>query len=575
MKKMLRELLSFKKEVFLLAVSVIVASASNLTLPMLLSKVINFAIPARDMNAVFRFGGIMLFFILTAAASGIVTGYFSSIISVGIGRNLRSRVFQKVQYFSQTEFDRFSTSSLITRTNNDVVQIQNFLNMFLRISLLAPILAIGGIVLAFQKNASMSLILLVSMPVMVFGVVAIGKKAIPLSKEMQRELDRINLVIREKLTGVRVARTFGMEEFEEKRFEEVNTAFMNVAIRMNTVAALMMPLLNLVLFGTTVTLLAYGGFQITRGNLLRIGDIIAVIQYVSQIMLSVILMSVLFVLYPRAAVSSQRIDEVLMREPEIRSGEKTTSELHATVEFKNVTFSFPHADIPALKNISFRTAPGEVTAIIGSTGSGKSTLVQLIPRFYDIDSGEILINGIPIREWDLPSLRRRIGYVPQKAYLFQGTVADNVGYGLTNSDKAAMEHALQISRSQDFVSEREGGLSAEVSQGGANFSGGQRQRLSIARAVARQPEIYIFDDSFSALDFKTDAALRKALFAETGDATVLIVAQRVGTIRNADRILVLEHGNCVGEGTHEELMKNCEVYREIVYSQLSKEEAEQ
>lgn len=313
MKKMLRELLSFKKEVFLLAVSVIVASASNLTLPMLLSKVINFAIPARDMNAVFRFGGIMLFFILTAAVSGIVTGYFSSIISVGIGKNLRSRVFQKVQYFSQTEFDRFSTSSLITRTNNDVVQIQNFLNMFLQISLLAPILAIGGIVLAFQKNASMSFILLVSMPVMVFGVVAIGKKAIPLSKEMQRELDRINLVIREKLTGVRVARTFGMEEFEEERFDEVNSAFMNAAIRMNTVAALMMPLLNLVLFGTTVTLLAYGGFQITRGNLLRIGDIIAVIQYVSQIMLSVILMSVLFVIYPRAAVSSQRIDEVLMR----------------------------------------------------------------------------------------------------------------------------------------------------------------------------------------------------------------------------------------------------------------------
>lgn len=575
MKKMLRELLSFKKEVFLLAVSVIVASASNLTLPMLLSKVINFAIPARDMNTVFRFGGIMLFFILTAAVSGIVTGYFSSIISVGIGKNLRSRVFQKVQYFSQTEFDRFSTSSLITRTNNDVVQIQNFLNMFLQISLLAPILAIGGIVLAFQKNASMSFILLVSMPVMVFGVVAIGKKAIPLSKEMQRELDRINLVIREKLTGVRVARTFGMEEFEEERFDEVNSAFMNAAIQMNTVAALMMPLLNLVLFGTTVTLLAYGGFQITRGNLLRIGDIIAVIQYVSQIMLSVILMSVLFVIYPRAAVSSQRIDEVLMREPEIRSGKKTTSELHATVEFKNVTFSFPHADIPALKNISFRTAPGEVTAIIGSTGSGKSTLVQLIPRFYDADSGEILINGIPIREWDLPSLRRRIGYVPQKAYLFQGTVAENVGYGLTNSDKAAMEHALQISRSHNFVSEREGGLSAEVSQGGANFSGGQRQRLSIARAVARQPEIYIFDDSFSALDFKTDAALRKALFAETGDATVLIVAQRVGTIRNADRILVLEHGNCVGEGTHEELMKNCAVYREIVYSQLSKEEAEQ
>lgn len=574
MKKMLREFLPFKREALLLALTVIVASVANLALPMFLSKVINSAIPARDMGAVLRCGGTMFFFILTAAASSIATGYFASIVSVGVGKNLRSRVFQKVQYFSQSEFDHFSTSSLITRTNNDVVQIQNFLNMFLRITLLAPILAIGGIVLAFQKNASMSLILLISMPIMVFAVLTIGKKAVPLSKKMQRELDRINLVIREKLTGVRVARTFGMEEFEEERFEKVNRTFMETAIQMNTVTALMMPALNLVLYGTTLALLSFGGFQIAQGSNLLIGDVIAVIQYVSQIMLSVILMSVLFVIYPRAAVSSQRIDEVLTREPKIRSGSQTKSKLPATVEFKDVTFSFPHADIPALKNISFRSAPGEVTAIIGSTGSGKSTLVQLIPRFYDVESGEILINGIPIKEWNLSALRRLIGYVPQKTFLFQGTIADNVGYGLSAPEEETMKHALQIAQAYDFVSEREDGMSAEVSQGGVNLSGGQRQRLSIARAAARKPEIYIFDDSFSALDFKTDAALRKALFAETGNATVLIVAQRVGTVRNADRILVLEHGSCVGEGTHEELMKICEVYREIVYSQLDREEVE-
>lgn len=572
MKKLLRELLPFKREVTLLAVTVVVASGANLALPMFLSRVINTAIPAGDMGAVLQCGGIMLFFVLTAAASSIGTGYFASRASVGAGRNLRSRVFRKIQFFSRSEFDQFSTSSLITRTNNDVVQVQNFLNMFLRITLMAPILAIGGIVLAFQKNAMMSLILLISMPVMIVAVVAIGKKAVPLSKKMQKELDRINLVIREKLTGVRVARTFGMEDFEEARFEEVNRSFMETAIRMNTVTALMMPALNFVLYGTTIALLMMGGVQIASGNDLLIGDVIAVIQYVSQIMLSVILMSVLFVIYPRTIVSFDRIDEVLNREPKIRSGEKKASDLRATVEFKNVSFSFPHADLPALKNISFRSRPGEVTAIIGSTGSGKSTLIQMIPRFYDAASGEVLVNGINVKDWELSSLREKIGYVPQKAFLFQGTIEENVGYGMKSAKSEEMEHALKIAQSYDFVSEREGGMGAEVEQGGANLSGGQRQRLSIARAIARRPEIYLFDDSFSALDFKTDAALRKALFQETKDATVLLVAQRVGTVRNADRILVLEYGACVGEGTHEELMKSCEVYREIVYSQLSKEE---
>jgi len=575
MKKMFKRLLHFKRAIFLLLVTVIGSVAANLALPMYLSSVINTAIPNSDMGAVVSIGGTMLLFVLLGIGCSIATGLLSSLVSVGLGRNLRSDVFRKVQYFSQTEFDRFSTASLITRTGNDVTQVQTFINMLLRVCLMAPIMCIGGIVLALAKSPMMSAILLISMPIMIVVVLLIARVATPLSQKMQGKLDEINLVTREKLTGIRVARAFGTEDYEEERFDRVNTDFMKNAIKMNTAMGVMMPGLSLVLYATMVALLAFGGYQIIHLSSIPIGDVIAIIQYVMQIMMSVMMLSMIFVMYPRAAVSADRINEVLDTEAVIKNSESavTATDRKGYVSFSNVTFAFPGASTPALKNISFDSAPGEVTAIIGSTGCGKSTLVNLIPRFYDVQEGEVRVDGVNVKDMDVETLRGKIGLVPQKAFLFKGTIADNVGYGEDEPEETAVEHAVRIAQSYDFVMDKEGGFESEIAQGGTNVSGGQRQRLAIARAISRRPEIYIFDDSFSALDFKTDAALRKALMEDAGDATIILVAQRVSTIMNADRILVLENGTCVGQGRHEELLKNCEVYQQIVYSQFSKEEA--
>ena len=487
MKTMFRELFRFKRAILLLLLTVTGSVAANLALPMYLSDVINTAIPNSDMGEIVAISGRMLLFVLLGIASGVATGLIASVASVRLGKNVRSKVFSKIQYFSQTEFDRFSTSSLITRTNNDVVQAQTFINMFLRVCLMAPIMCIGGIILALAKSRTMSMILLISMPVMI----------------------------------------------------------------------------------------AFGGYQIISMSVsVPIGDVIAVIQYVMQIMMSVMMLSMIFVMYPRAAVSSERINEVLETEPVISTKKEavTATEKKGYVSFRNVTFTFPDAETPAIEDISFDSAPGEVTAIIGSTGCGKSTLINLIPRFYDVQQGEVLVDGVNVKDMSIEALRSKIGLVPQKAFLFKGTIAENVGYGRVNPTETDIEYAIRIAQSYDFVMAKEGGFEASISQGGTNVSGGQKQRLAIARAIARKPEIYIFDDSFSALDFKTDAALRKALLKEAEQATVILVAQRISTIKNADRILVLEDGRCVGQGRHEELLENCEVYQEIVYSQLSKEE---
>lgn len=575
MKLMFKELLRFKWAILLILLTVIGSVAANLALPMYLSDVINTAIPNSDMGEIVAIGGTMLLFVLLGIICSIGTGFFASLASVGLGKNLRSKVFKKVQYFSQAEFDTFSTSSLITRTNNDVVQVQTFMNMLLRICLMAPIMCVGGIILALQKSVSMSMILLISMPVMFIFVLLIAKVATPLSTKMQTKLDEINLVTREKLTGIRVARAFGTEEFEEERFEKVNNAFMKNAIKMNTAMGVMMPGLSLILYATMVALIGFGGYQIiNNATTVPIGDVIAVIQYVMQIMMAVMMLSMIFIMYPRAAVSARRINEVLETTCAINNKENAVkvTEKKGYVSFKNVTFTFPNATSPVLENISFDSAPGEVTAIIGSTGCGKSTLINLIPRFYDVQEGEVLVDGVNVKEMDIEALRKKIGLVPQKSFLFKGTIAENVGYGEANKTEDAIEHAIKIAQSYDFVMAKEGEFEAPISQGGTNVSGGQRQRLAIARAIMRKPEIYIFDDSFSALDFKTDAALRKALLDEAKDATVILVAQRISTIKNADRILVLDDGRCVGLGKHEELLKNCEVYKEIVYSQLSKEE---
>lgn len=575
MKKMFQELLRFKWAILLILITIVGSVVANLALPMYLSDVINTAIPSGDMIGIVSIGGTMLLFVLLGIICSVATGFLSSIVSVGVGKNLRSKVFRKVQYFSQAEFDNFSTSSLITRTNNDVIQVQNFMNMLLRVCLMAPIMCVGGIIMALAKSTSMSMILLISMPTMILFVLLIGKIVMPLSIKMQTKLDEINLVTREKLTGIRVARAFGTENFEENRFDKVNKDFMKNAMKMNTTMGIMMPGLSLILYATMVALIAFGGYQIINmTSAIPIGDVIAVIQYVMQVMMSVMMLSMILVMYPRAAVSAKRINEVLDTASIIATNENATQETaqKGYVSFRNVTFTFPNAISPVLENISFDSAPGEVTAIIGSTGSGKSTLVNLIPRFYDVQQGEVLVNGVNVKDMDLEVLRGKIGLVPQKAFLFKGTIAENVGYGNENSTKEDVEHAIKIAQSYDFVMDKDGGFEAPISQGGTNVSGGQRQRLAIARAIARKPEIYIFDDSFSALDFKTDAALRKALLEEAKDATVILVAQRVSTIMNADRILVLEDGKCVGLGKHDQLLESCEVYKQIVYSQLSKEE---
>lgn len=575
MKKMLKELRAYKRQIVAIFVLVICSALANLALPMYLSEVIDIAIPDGNMDAVLGYGAKMLLFVLIGIFCSVATSYFAAQVSVGIGRELRSKVFRKVQTFSQSEFDRISTSSLITRTNNDVVQVQSFISVLLRISLMAPIMVVGGIVMALRKNVAMSMILLIAMPILLIFIFYFAGKIMSLSQEMQERLDRINLIVREKLTGIRVMRTFGMESYEEERFEKVNRSFMDHAIRLDSIMAGMIPGMNLILYTTSVALIAFGGAQIIRGATIPIGDVIAMVQYVVQIMISVLMLSMVFLVYPRAAVSAKRIDEVLETDPVIQSPSHPIFEPNGKghLSFHNVSFTFPNATVPALQDLSFESGPGEVTAIVGSTGCGKSTLVNLIPRFYDVQQGEIRIDGIDIKDMEIDLLRSKIGIVPQKAFLFKGTIADNVGYGSPGISEGELMDALKIAQSADFVMEKEGGLQAMITQGATNLSGGQKQRLAIARAIARKPEIYLFDDSFSALDFKTDAALRKALLEEAKDATVILVAQRVSTIKNADRIIVLENGRSVGVGTHEELLESCEVYQEIVYSQLSGEEA--
>ena len=445
MKKMYKELFLFKWALLLLILTVIGSVAANLALPMYLSEVINTAIPAGDKVRIVSIGGTMLLFVLLGVLCSVGTGFFASLASVGFGRNVRSRIFRKVQYYSQTEFDGFSTSSLITRTNNDVVQVQTFMNMLLKVCLMAPVMCIGGVVLALAKSVTMSMILIVSLPVMIAFVLIIARLASPLSRKMQEKLDEINLVTREKLTGIRVARAFGTEQFEEERFNRVNDEFMVNTVRMNSVMGIMIPGLSLILYATMVALIAFGGYQIINiHTAIPIGDIIAVIQYVMQIMMSVMMLSMIFVMYPRAAVSAGRINEVLDTVPVVADcdGAVTETGIKGYVSFRDVTFTFPNAEAPALEHISFDSSPGEVTAVIGSTGSGKSTLINLIPRFYDVQEGAILVDGVNVKEMSLETLRGKIGLVPQKAFLFRGTIAENVGYGQEEPNQANVEHAV-------------------------------------------------------------------------------------------------------------------------------------
>ena len=522
---------------------------------------------------ILRVGAIMLVFTLLSAVCTISVGFLSAKIAAGTGRDLRSDVFQKVESFSSAEFDKFPTASLITRSTNDITQLQMVTMFMVRLVFYAPIMGIGGVIRAIGKGSSMWWTIAVAVMVLLGVVATIIALAVPKFRLIQKLIDKLNLVARENLSGMMVIRAFNQQPFEKDRFEKANWDMMTNSLYIARVTAVMMPMMMMILNVLSVTILWVGAHQVAQANM-QVGDMMAFLQYAMQIVFSFLMLSMLFIILPRASVSAERIADVLETELLIRdpkSPQVLNGEFKGVIEFKNVSFRYPGADEDVLQDISFVAQPGETTAFIGSTGSGKSTVVNLIPRFYDVTEGEILVNGYDIRSVTQYDLRDRIGYVPQKGVLFSGTVESNLRLADEAADEAAMLEAITDAQAADFISDGED-LNMDISQGGANVSGGQKQRLSIARALVKKAPIYIFDDTFSALDFKTDAALRRALKDSTQASTILIVTQRVSTIRNAEQIVVLDQGKVVGKGTHKELMKDCETYQEIALSQLSMEE---
>jgi ATP-binding cassette subfamily B protein len=564
----------YYKEVILALVLLTVQAVSNLYLPNLNADIINNGVAKGDLNYIMQAGGKMLLFSLLLVGAAVGATFFASRISAKFAQDLRRDLYYKVMSFSQNDIDKFGTASLITRNTNDVYQIQMLVLIMLNVMILAPIISIGGAIMAIRQDVVLSTSLLVIIPVMGMVVFFLMRKAIPLFRSMQVKLDNVNRVLREKLMGVRVIRAFVKEKSEEKRFDKVNDDLTQTSIKVNRLLALGMPLLMLIMNLSTVSILWFGSMRIDSGAM-PIGNLTAFLTYIMEILISIMMAMMMFVMWPRAEASADRIKEVLETEPTINEPDNPVllKSKEGTVSFKNVTFKYEGAEKPVLRNISFEAKPGKTTAIVGSTGSGKSTLINLIPRFYEVTDGKIEIDGVDIRELSMENLRDSLGFVPQKAYLFSGTIASNLAYGKKDATEEEMWHALEIAQAKDFVEELPDKLQAPVDQGGTNFSGGQRQRLSIARAIVKKPKIYIFDDSFSALDNRTDANLREALKEETKNATVIIVAQRVSTILNADLIIALnDDGTIAGQGKHSDLMQSCEVYRELVKSQLPEEE---
>ena len=527
-------------------------------------------------NYMFLAGAKMLGIALLSALATIVVGFLGARVAATLGKNLRSKVFNKVMSFSNTEMDKFSTASLITRSTNDIQQVQMLMVMMLRVVIYSPIIAIGGIIKVTKTNTSMTWIIAVAVIAILSLVMILFIVVMPKFKVVQKLVDRVNLVTREILTGIPVIRAFSTQKYEEKRFDKANLDLTKTNIFVNRVMACMMPAMMLVMNGISVLIMWNGAHGVDSGAM-QVGDMMAFIQYTMQIIMSFLMISMVSIMLPRASVSATRIDEVLVSDISIKDPEKSEAQefkedKKGLVEFKNVSFMYPDAEEPILTNISFTAKPGETTAFIGSTGSGKSTLINLIPRFFDVTEGEILLGGVNIKNVSQHDLREKIGYVPQKGVLFSGTIESNLKYGRKDATDEEMRTAAEIAQATEFIDSKPEAFKTEISQGGTNVSGGQKQRLSIARAIAKNPEVYIFDDSFSALDLKTDAALRKALKSKTAESTVLIVAQRISTILNAEQIIVLNEGEIVGIGTHKELLKNCEVYEQIALSQLSKEE---
>jgi ATP-binding cassette subfamily B protein len=564
------------RQLILVVVLVAIQAIANLYLPDLNAKIIDYGVSRGDTGYIVRIGGLMLVVAFLMGIASIASVYWSSKTSMSFGRDVRGALFRKVESFSQTEINRFGTPSLITRNTNDVQQVQTVLTLALTLMVMAPMMMIGGIFMALRQDVPLSALLFVILPLIGLVVGTMVAKGLPLFRAMQIKIDVINQVMRETLTGIRVIRAFVRGGHEERRFDEANVDLTDTSLRVARLFALMMPLLFAIFNLSSVAVMWFGGHRVASGAM-PIGNLIAFLMYVMQILFSVMMATVMFAMIPRAAASADRIQQVLEVQPSI-ADPPTPRPLTSMdgkrgfLEFKEVEFRYPGAEDAVLRNVSFSIAPGETTAIVGSTGSGKSTLVNLIPRFYDVTVGSVEIDGADIREMTQDDLWRKIGFVPQKAFLFSGTVASNLRYGDEKATDADLWHALDVAQGREFVAEMPEGLQSPITQGGTNVSGGQRQRLAVARAIVKKPEIYVLDDSLSALDFKTDSALRAALRNETTNATVIIVAQRVGTIMNADRIIVMDRGTVVGQGTHGELLQTNETYREIVFSQLSQEE---
>lgn len=577
MKVVFREFKPFAKELILLVIASLIMSFCLMAIPMCMQQIIDEAIPAKNNGLVFRIAGKMILFLAIELGAGILAARTSSWVAMGIGMNLRTKVFHKVQGFSQSEIDTFSASSLITRTNNDIKQVQTFLANCFQIAVVSPLMCIAGLIMALITSRRLSLVLVIAIPLMAITVVLIGTRAIPLSIKLQDQLDVINRVIREKLTGVRVIRAFGTGEYEREKFDKINKEYTKTDAGLQYMTAALRPVVVAILALTIGGMMYMAYYQVSfNGASYTTGMVMSMISYIMQIMMTIILLTIVFLLMPRATAAAKRVEEVLLSVNEIREPEspKDNPDQQGYLTFENVSFAYKGADVPALKNLSFEAKPGEITAIIGGTGAGKTTIVNLIPRLYDVTEGRVLVDGVDVRDYDIATLRSKIGFVPQKALLFKGTINSNIAFGDKNPAEEQIEHAIRVAQSEDFVLKKEGQYDAHVAQGGTNFSGGQKQRLCIARAIVRKPEIYVFDDSFSALDFKTDKTLRAELKKETGNATTVIVAQRIGTIMDADRIIVIDNGDIVGIGKHKGLLKNCSVYREIAESQLSKEELE-
>jgi ATP-binding cassette subfamily B protein len=575
MLKLFRLIKPYRAYVAIVLVLALAQSIGFLLLPRLMSDIVDKGIVRGDQRAILQTGGLMLLMSSVGTLCAIAGSYYSSKVATGFGRILRGEIFARVEHFSIHQFDRFGSASLVTRTTNDTTQVQQMLVMMLTMVITAPMMAIGGVILALSQDTQLAWVLIAVMPVMalMFGLIMRG--AVPLSQAMQIKIDRLNLVLGEGLSGVRVIRAFDRGAHQRERFDQANLDLTNTSIAVNRLIAFLMPALIVMLNLTSVAIIWFGSHRIDQG-LMQVGAMIASLQYAMQILFAVFMVTAMFVMLPRASASAARINEVLDDTPEIVDPaqpvqpQRVASPGH--VEFQNVTFQYPGAEEAALTGVSFTAHPGELTAIIGGTGCGKSTLAGLIPRFYDVNQGRVLVDGVDVRDMTQADLRARIGFVPQKAVLFTGTVAANIRYGREDASDEEVRHAATVAQAVEFIDAMPEQFGSPISQGGINLSGGQKQRLSIARAIVRKPDIYVFDDSFSALDFATDARLRAALRSEITNATVFVVAQRISTVINADRIVVLDNGRVVGIGTHAQLLDQSEIYREIVTSQVSLEE---